>query len=336
MLITKPKNKNMKQQIDIQSYDKVIIAFSGGKDSMACFLHILELGVPKEKIELWHHCIDGKEGSKLMDWPVTEDYCRKIAEAFQVPFYLSWKQGGFEREMLRNNSKTAPTMFEDENHNIQQVGGTAGKEGTRMKFPQVSPDLSVRWCSAYLKIDVCATAIRNQERFNDKKTLLVTGERGEESKARSNYAIFEPDRADNRDGSRVVRTVDHYRPIRDWREGRVWRIMKKFKVRTHPAYYLGWGRVSCAACIFGSKNQFASLAKINPEQVEKIAQYEENFGVTIKRKESVRELVAKGTPYASMEPEDIKDALTEEFHKPIFMEKWILPAGAFGESCGPL
>jgi 3'-phosphoadenosine 5'-phosphosulfate sulfotransferase (PAPS reductase)/FAD synthetase len=326
----------MTAKIDINSYDKVIIAFSGGKDSMACFLHILELGVPKEKIELWHHCIDGKEGSKLMDWPCTEDYCRKIARAFGVKFYLSWKQGGFEREMLRNGSKTAPTMFEDENHVVHQVGGVIGKEGTRMKFPQVSADLSVRWCSAYLKIDVCATAIRNQERFIGKKVLLVTGERGEESKARSQYAIFEPDRADNRDGKTKIRTIDHYRPIRDWKEGRVWRIIRKFKVRCHPAYYLGWGRVSCAACIFGSKNQFASLFQINPDQVNKIADYEESFGVTIKRKESVRELVAKGEAYPNMKQEDVQDALSEEYSREIFMGHWVLPAGAFGESCGPL
>lgn len=322
--------------IDIKSYDKVIIAFSGGKDSMACFLNIIEAGVPKEKIELWHHCIDGKEGSTLMDWPITEDYCRKVALAFGVPLFLSWKQGGFEREMLRNNQLTAPTMFEDENHVIQQVGGTAGKPSTRLKFPQVSPDLSVRWCSAYLKIDVCAAAIRNQDRFLNKKVLLVTGERGEESKARSKYKIFEPDRADNRNGKSVIRTIDHYRPIRDWKEQLVWDIIERFKVRVHPAYYLGWGRVSCAACIFGSKDQFASLNKINPAQVEKVANYEESFGITIKRKESVRELVAKGTPYASMKSEDIQDALNHEFIKEVFMENWTLPAGAFGESCGPL
>jgi DNA sulfur modification protein DndC len=30
----------------------------------------------------------------------------------------------------------------------------------------VSADLKVRWCSSYLKIDVCAIAIRNQARFD--------------------------------------------------------------------------------------------------------------------------------------------------------------------------
>ena len=51
-------------------YDKYIVAFSGGKDSTACFLHLLECGVPVEKIELWHHDIDGR-GRTFMDWEVT-------------------------------------------------------------------------------------------------------------------------------------------------------------------------------------------------------------------------------------------------------------------------
>ena len=41
--------------IDINSYDHYIIAFSGGKDSLACLLHLLELGVDRSKVELWHH-----------------------------------------------------------------------------------------------------------------------------------------------------------------------------------------------------------------------------------------------------------------------------------------
>ena len=79
------------------NYDKYIIAFSGGKDSTACFLHLLESGVPVEKIELWHHLIDGRSGS-FMDWNVTEDYCRKFAAAFGVTIYFSWKEGGFKKE----------------------------------------------------------------------------------------------------------------------------------------------------------------------------------------------------------------------------------------------
>ncbi len=78
----------------LASYDTIIIYFSGGKDSLACLLFLLWLGVDPSKIELWHHEIDGREGSHLMDWLITPDYCRKVAAAFGVPIFFSWKVGG--------------------------------------------------------------------------------------------------------------------------------------------------------------------------------------------------------------------------------------------------
>lgn len=324
-LLTKPE---LVITHDILTYDKYIVAFSGGKDSTACFLHLLEIGVPKERIELWHHDIDGRTGL-FMDWESTPAYCMAFAAAFDVPIYFSWKEGGFEREMTRQDSLTAPTYFETPN-GLQKAGGERGKLGTRMKFPQVSPDLSVRWCSAYLKIDICSAAIRNQPRFNGVKTLVISGERGEESPARAKYKMIEPDRSD----CRPRRHVDRWRPIRDWEEREVWAIIERFKVRAHPAYYLGWGRVSCKFCIFGNANQFASAFAISPDQGQKLVDYENQFGVTIKRNISLAELAAKGTPY-EMSTDMISLALSDEYHESIFVENWTLPAGAFGESCGP-
>jgi len=313
-------------------YDKYIVAFSGGKDSTACFLHLLEIGIPKEKIELWHHDIDGK-GRLLMDWEVTPAYCKAFSSAFGVPIYFSWKEGGFEREMTRENNLTAPIYFETPSGAICKVGGERGKPSTRRKFPQVSPDLSVRWCSAYLKIDVCAAAIRNQERFNGIKTLVISGERGEESKARSNYAIHEPDRSDNRHGKKA-RLVDRWRPIRDWTEKEVWQIIARHKIRVHPAYYLGWGRVSCKYCIFGSRNQFASAYAISPAQGDRLIEYEWEFGLTMQRNIDLVSFITSGTPY-QMDQGVIDLAVSEKYEQGIFMENWTLPAGAYGESCGP-
>jgi len=323
-------------KVQLDSYDHILIAFSGGKDSTACYLDLIEAGADHSKIELWHHDIDGRESDRLMDWAVTPDYCRQFAEAFNVPLYTSWKVGGFSREMLRDNSRTAPIRFEKPDGSIGQVGGERGKGNTRRKFPQVSADLSVRWCSAYLKVDVCSAAIRNQERFIDKKTLLVSGERAEESPGRAKYSEFEPDRADNRDGKRVSRHVDRYRPIHKWSEQDVWDIIKRHKVRVHPAYYIGWGRVSCSACIFGSKDQWASLNAIDPVQVSKISALEEEFGFTINRKKSVKELVSEGRPYWGVTSDYVKDSLSDKYKKQIIIENWELPAGAFGDSCGPV
>lgn len=332
--------------LDLASYSTIIVAFSGGKDSLACVLHLLELGVAKDKIELWHHDVDGREGSELMDWPCTRDYCARVAEALGLRIYFSWKVGGFEREMLRDQTATAPTKFEAPAHAgdgvvVHTVGGTSGKRGTRRKFPQVAADLSVRWCSAYLKIDVGATAIRNQARFEHARTLVITGERAEESAARSRYLPFERDRADGRvtksgAPSKSRRHVDRWRPVLHWDERRVWTIIERHRINPHPAYRLGWGRVSCAACIFGSANQWASLAKLAPRQFERVAQYEEAFGTTIQRKASVRKLAVLGNPYQWNEA-DAQAALARAFAEPVILEPgtWKLPAGAFGESCGP-
>lgn len=321
----------------ILDYDKYIVAFSGGKDSTACLLYLLDQGVPKEKIELWHHDIDG-HGATFMDWECTPAYCRAFAAAFGIPIYFSWKEGGFKREMLRDNSSTAATYFEipvvDGSKRTVYTGGN-GPKNTRLKFPQVSADLSVRWCSAYLKIDVCSIAIKNQERFNGIRTLVISGERGEESPARAKYEMFEPDRADLRNGKKFSRWVDRWRPIRDWSESDVWNIIEKYKVRVHPAYYLGWGRVSCKFCIFGNANQFASAFQISPDIGNELADYEIQFGCTIKRKERIGDLILKGTPYSTMTKELILIATADYYDLNIFMTNWILPAGAYGESCGP-
>lgn len=54
--------------LPLEEYDLIVVLLSGGKDSVACFYKLLELGVPKEKIELWHHDIDGGHPSRRMDW----------------------------------------------------------------------------------------------------------------------------------------------------------------------------------------------------------------------------------------------------------------------------
>jgi 3'-phosphoadenosine 5'-phosphosulfate sulfotransferase (PAPS reductase)/FAD synthetase len=188
-------------------------------------------------------------------------------------------------------------------------------------------------------------AIRNQPRFENSKTLIVTGERGEEAfygkgakekyqawldgsleaKGRANYAEFENDRTHTT--GKMNRTVHHWRPILRWPEAQVWGIIERYKVNPHPAYNLGWGRLSCAACIFGNKHQWASLRQQNPTMFDRIDELEQELDFTIDNKQSVVEIADKGTPYDhANDPAKVGD---------IFVWNWKLPSGAFGDSTGP-
>jgi 3'-phosphoadenosine 5'-phosphosulfate sulfotransferase (PAPS reductase)/FAD synthetase len=222
---------------NLLDYDQYVLFFSGGKDSIACFLSLLELGVARDRIELWHHEVDGREEAvNLMDWPCTPAYVRAFARAFGVNVFFSWREGGFKREMLRNNTATAQTHFETPD-GVDSSGGN-GKPNVRLQFPQVSANLSLRWCSAYLKFDVACAAIQNQKRFHNARSLVISGERAQESSNRAKYKIFERDRTDARNGS-LKRHIDRCRPVHQWDEAEVWNIIARWRINLHPAYRFG-------------------------------------------------------------------------------------------------
>jgi len=348
--------------LPLDQYDVIICSYSGGKDSLACVLHLLELfGETPEsraahqdpsrlrenrKLQLWHQAIDGlthwtpaapgyADYAGLMDWPMTHGYVEATGQALHLPVFWQYKVGGFRGELLRENSLTQPIRFQQQDGDWAEVGGKRGKLSTRRRFPQVSADLRVRWCSAYLKIDVCAAAIRNEPTFSDANILMVTGERSEESPGRAKYAHAERlARASNR-----RRRVDQWRPIQDWTEQEVWQLIERWRVRPHPAYVYGWGRVSCQFCIFGNADQWASARELDPERFEAIVELEREFDHTIHRTKSVVELADEGTPYEYMQQPYVLHPRTtgysvEEFFVPP-TEEWSLPAGAYRRCGGP-
>jgi hypothetical protein len=100
---------------------------------------------------------------------------------------------------------------------------------------------------------------------------------------------------------------------------------------------MGWGRCSCKLCIFGNKNQFASAARISPEQVSEVIKLENEFECTINRKCGLQTLIDSGEIYSAITEELAALATSYNYNQSIIipdMEPWILPVGAFGENCG--
>lgn len=133
--------------VDLDAYDKIILCMSGGKDSIASLLHLFDQGVDRSRIELWHHDVDGREGSSLMDWAFMADYNRKLAQAFGLPLYFSWLDGGFEGEMLKENSYSRPHKVETPDGLLtlerDTTRGAPSCTGARSRYGTPSSDMGL-------------------------------------------------------------------------------------------------------------------------------------------------------------------------------------------------
>ncbi len=171
--------------LPLEEYDLIVVLLSGGKDSIACYYKLLELGVPKEKIEFWHHDIDGGHPCRIMDWKCTAAYVRSLAEAEGIPLRISYRVNGFFGELYRIGASEPVEWVDPDTGEIIQCKPSANylkckeikekatedmeeelkKLGYRMKFPAKTGDLSRRWCSAYLKIMVADSVMSNMSQL---------------------------------------------------------------------------------------------------------------------------------------------------------------------------
>lgn len=322
-------------------YDVAVVLSSGGKDSLAALKYLLDCGFPRDRIELWHHLVDGNESdSNFMDWPFIDDYCVKLAEALSIPLYFSWLKSGFEGELMKNNSQSHSHVIGTPEGYMELT--RSAKPGTRLKFPQQSANLQTRWCSSALKIDVGRRAVTCQDRFIGKRILVVSGERRAESSNRSRYNQLEPHHADTiRSSKKPIkpRHVDAWRPVLHLSEEAIWEMLSDWRINPPVPYRLGWGRSSCQLCIFSSDRLWATIAHYWPERAEKIDAYERQFGTAISRKgQTVLERAKMARPFEISDEEALLQATCKDYSLPIFVpdeQPWILPSGAFnGESAG--
>jgi len=314
---------------NIAGYDRYIVAFSGGKDSLATLIWLLDQGIDKSTIELHHHDVDGREGSKMFDWAVTKSYCESVAAHFQLPLTYSWRIGGIEGEILKENAQSAGIKYTTPDGDVIELG-TNAKVATRRKFPAIVADLRTRWCSSLVKIDVFSRWLNSCHRFVGKRILVLTGERAQESVNRASYNYAEAHKTNS-----SKKTVHAIRPILSWGEQRVWDAIKAAGINPHPAYQLGFSRVSCATCIFNGKNEFATIRRINPTQFNGIANLEAEINFTMKADINLDEFADKGEAL-SVTPEIEAELVSDTYTQGIYVgSAWKMPEGAFrGGSCG--
>jgi len=298
-------------------------------------------------MEIWHQAVDGRPGRdpRFFDWPITEDYCRAFGDALKIPVRFQWREGGLRWETLKENQRSQGIGFELRPGGLQSgaiafSGGKKGTIATRLKFPAAVSMGSermrgARWCTPHLKIDVCRQTITNLPEFKSVKLklLVVTGERRQESKPRAKL-----DEATNYLDPTFNRTVHQWRAVLDYSEADVWGTIEKWRIRPHPAYYLGFHRVSCMTCIFALKDQWATIREMDPERFDDILGLERQFGYTIQARGDIESMADKGKSFLPNDRKTLKLALSETYPQQLInvprSEKWKLPGGAFKKNQG--
>jgi len=338
-----PESPKSVELLPLSEY-QVIVCSSGGKDSVASMLALFEMGVTPEQMQIHHQLVDGdhRTGQLLFDWPVSTAYVTAIADHFNIPLHLAWRDDGLLTEMMRTNARTADVYGLSPEGELTHLPTTKGKYSTRRKWPAITASLSTRYCSAAVKIDVHRRLINNLPEYQGtitepKKLLIVTGERRQESANRAKYLEKEVHACNSKS-----RTVHAFRPVIDWDESEVWAIFKRYRLQSNPVYHLGFSRLSCQACVFFSPDHWAMIRYINPELFNRLVILEKELNHTIDAKMDLETKANMGSlnrmPLHDVRLQRwIESALSTEYDKKdlIVEGEWELPAGAFGAGGGP-
>lgn len=136
------------------------------------------------------------------------------------------------------------------------------------------PSTRVRFCSEQLKaIPLNEMMVEFTETYDEVFSWI--GIRRDESRDRADALEVED--------SKYLPGLTLYRPILDWTADDCFAMHEKHGVKPNPLYKMGMGRVGCMPCIHAGKGEVFEIAKRFPEELERLAKWEELVSKVSKR-----------------------------------------------------
>lgn len=242
------------------------VSHSGGKDSQAMYAAITKI-VPTSQIRVIHADLGDIEHAGVKQHITSNllhSHTLRIAKSFNKAGAAIDLFGMIRnrRAMLDSKGKLDASPF---------------------------PSSAARFCTSDLKTGPIWREIRQD---GHKLVVNCVGIRSEESSSRAKKVGVRGTLNINKKNNNSVRAAYDWWPIADWSIGQVWREISDYGQTPHPAYAAGNDRLSCAFCIFGSRNDLRNAKAAKPELYQRYIDLEIEVRSTMFNGESLAERIA--------------------------------------------
>jgi len=261
----------------MRSAQWIVCSSSAGKDSQVMLHTIVALAdandISRDKIVVVHSDLG------RVEWEGTKELCERQAKSYGVRFEIVSRIGQVAagRGAIYAKGETFGDLLDYTERRAQNLKDQ-GKPAPSW------PSNSNRFCTSEFKrgpISAFFTKLARESKAAGHKGAAVIldlqGLRAEESVARAK----KPTCSLRKDSANQL--VLTWLPIIDMTERQVWDTIKSNGLEYHRAYDLGMPRLSCAFCIFASKDALMVAGIANPELLNEYVAVEERTGYSFKQ-----------------------------------------------------
>lgn len=135
------------------------------------------------------------------------------------------------------------------------------------------PSTKARFCTQFLKVFPSFEQVYEPLLSGGAEVVSWQGVRADESLARAKL----PEQEDTPEGYRI------YRPLLHWNVDDVFAMHRKHGIDPNPLYKLGMGRVGCMPCINCNKAELFEIARRFPNEIARVAEWEQIVKMASKR-----------------------------------------------------
>lgn len=275
-------------------FKHILVAFSGGKDSVASFLTVRDAGVDMDRVSL----IFTDTGHEM---PETYDYLRwfdkTVFPVQRLVQHVSIQNPETGRRRLRNTLVDWDTPISD----FPGLGYLTIFDEIRNRY-QSNPDVPVwpghgiRYCTRALKINPFYKFIRHrvekEKRGSD--ILIVKGLRREESSQREDTPEFGIESS----GGDLYNV---WFPVYDLTLEQVFNLHWKHDIQINPVYGIRT-RSNCVGCPFASDSDIVKTRNIYPDIFDEYAAIEDETGYTWRHNTSIKDINSLNDNESSDDP----------------------------------